>query len=47
MPTCPRRVGRQLETWGFDVAVFDVSEFRRAGGAVRCLTLALDVQLGL
>ncbi len=47
MPTCPRRVGRQLETWGFDVAVVDVSEFRRAGGAVRCLTLALDVQLGL
>lgn len=45
MPTCPPRVGRQLEAWDFDVAVVDVSEFQKAGGGVRCLTLALDVDL--
>jgi N-dimethylarginine dimethylaminohydrolase len=43
MPSCSPRVGRQLEAWGFDVAVADVSEFLKAGGGVRCLTLALDV----
>jgi N-dimethylarginine dimethylaminohydrolase len=46
MPSCPVPVGRQLEAWGFDVAVVDVSEFQKAGGACRCLTLALDVTLG-
>jgi len=46
MPHCSARVGRQLETWGFDVVVADVSEFLKAGGGVRCLTLALDVTLG-
>ena len=46
MPTCPPRVGRQLEAWGFDVAVADVGEFLKAGGGVRCLTLSLDVDLG-
>lgn len=45
MPSCPPRIGRQLEAWGFDVAVVDVGEFHKAGGACRCLTLALDVQL--
>ena len=45
MPACSARVGRQLETWGFDVVVADVSEFLKAGGGVRCLTLALDVEL--
>lgn len=45
MPTCPPRVGRQLEAWGFAVAVVDVGEFQKAGGACRCLTLALDVDL--
>ena len=45
MPACPPRVGRQLEAWGFDVAVVDVSEFLKAGGACRCLTLALDVSV--
>ncbi|HEX3540004.1 MAG TPA: arginine deiminase-related protein [Acidimicrobiales bacterium] len=47
MPACPPRVGRQLEAWGFDVAVCDVSEFMKAGGGCRCLTLALDVTLGV
>lgn len=47
MPSCPPRVGRQLERWGFDVAPVDVGEFLKAGGAVRCLTLALDVRTGV
>jgi N-dimethylarginine dimethylaminohydrolase len=46
MPSCPVRVGRQLEAWGFSVMEVDVSEFQKAGGACRCLTLALDVTLG-
>ena len=46
MPSCPVAVGRQLEAWGFSVAVVDVGEFQKAGGACRCLTLALDVTLG-
>jgi len=45
MPACPPRVGRRLEAWGFDVAVHEVGEFLKAGGACRCLTLALDVHL--
>lgn len=45
MPACPPAVGRQLEAWGFEVVVVDVSEFQKAGGACRCLTLALDVDL--
>ena len=46
MPSCPPRVGRQLEAWGFEVAVAPVPEFLKAGGGCRCLTLALDVTLG-
>jgi N-dimethylarginine dimethylaminohydrolase len=46
MPSCPVRLGRQLEDWGFDVAVAPVGEFLKAGGACRCLTLALDVAVG-
>ncbi len=45
MPACPPRVGRLLEAWGFDAVVCDVSEFLKAGGGCRCLTLALDVDL--
>ncbi len=45
MPSCPPRVGRQLEAWGFEVAVAPVDEFLKAGGGCRCLTLALDVDL--
>src|SRR3954471_7986504 len=47
MPACSARVGRQLEAWGFDVVVSPMSEFLKAGGGCRCLTLALDVTLGL
>ncbi len=43
MPACPPRVGRILERWGYDVCVSPVSEFLKAGGAVRCLTLPLDM----
>jgi len=41
MPSCPLRVGRILEQWGFTVRVSPVSEFLKAGGAVHCLALAL------
>jgi N-dimethylarginine dimethylaminohydrolase len=43
MPNCPPRVGRQLEAWGLNVVVCDVSEFMKGGGGCRCLSLALDV----
>ena len=46
MPSVPPRVGRQLEVWGFTPVEADVGEFLKAGGACRCLTLALDVDLG-
>ena len=45
MPACPSRIGRQLERWGFDVVVAPVSEFIKAGGAVRCMSLPLDIDL--
>jgi arginine dihydrolase len=45
MPHCPLRVGRILERWGYHVCVSPVSEFLKAGGGVRCLTLALDATL--
>ncbi len=45
MPDCTPALGRRLEAAGFEVAVVDVSEFVKAGGACRCLTLALDVKL--
>lgn len=45
MPQVPPRVGRLLEGWGFDPVAVDVGEFLKAGGACRCLTLALDVDL--
>ena len=43
MPACPPRVGRILHKWGYEVCVSPVTEFMKAGGGVRCLTLALDV----
>jgi N-dimethylarginine dimethylaminohydrolase len=46
MPSCPPRVGKLLEQWGFSIAVAPVGEFLKAGGGCRCLTLALDVVLG-
>jgi N-dimethylarginine dimethylaminohydrolase len=46
MPTCPPRLGRRLEAWNFSVEVAPVTQFLKAGGACRCLTLALDVAVG-
>ena len=46
MPNCTPRIGRQLERWGFEVAVCAMDEFLKAGGGCRCLTLALDLTLG-
>ena len=46
MPACPDRVRAQLEEWGFEVVVVDVSEFHKAGGSVRCLTNPVDVTIG-
>jgi N-dimethylarginine dimethylaminohydrolase len=45
LATCPPRVGRQLEAWGFDPVECAIGEFMKAGGGCRCLTLALDVTL--
>jgi len=39
----PPGSGAFLESWGFNVCVSPVTEFMKAGGGVRCLTLALDV----
>ncbi len=46
MPACPDRVRAQLEAWGFDIVLVDVSEFHLGGGSVRCLTNPVDVRLG-
>ncbi len=46
MPACPDRVRAQLEQWDFEVVVIPVEEFLKGGGAIRCLTNPLDVQLG-
>lgn len=43
MPACPDRVRSQLQEWGFDVVLVDVSEFHKAGGSIRCLTNPLDI----
>ena len=45
MPACPDRVRRQLESWGFEVVLVDVSELHRGGGSIRCVTLPLDTDL--
>jgi ornithine--oxo-acid transaminase len=46
MPACTPRLEAELRTRGFEPVVVDVSEFLKAGGGPRCLTLALDVRLG-
>jgi ornithine--oxo-acid transaminase len=47
MPACTARLRRELHARGFEPVVVDVSEFLKAGGGPRCLTLALDVRLGV
>ncbi len=44
MPACSQRLRGEIEQRGFAVEIVDMSEFLKAGGAVRCLTLALDVE---
>jgi N-dimethylarginine dimethylaminohydrolase len=46
MPACPDRVRVQLEEWGFEVVILDLSEFHKGGGSIRCLTNPVDVQIG-
>lgn len=46
MPGCPDRVRAQLEEWGFEVVLVDVSEFHKGGGSIRCLTNPVDVHIG-
>ncbi len=43
MPNCTPRIAHILQKWGYEICVSPVSEFLKAGGGVRCLTLALDV----
>jgi ornithine--oxo-acid transaminase len=45
MPACSPRLEAELRARGFEPVVVDVSEFLKAGGGPRCLTLALDVDL--
>ena len=46
MPACPDRVRAQLEEWGFEVVLLDLSEFHKGGGSIRCLTNPVDVPIG-
>ncbi len=46
MPACPDRVRAQLEAWGFEIVLVDVSEFHKGGGSIRCLTNPVDVRIG-
>jgi N-dimethylarginine dimethylaminohydrolase len=46
MPSCPARVREQLEAWGFEIVLVDVSEFHKGGGSIRCLTNPIDVLAG-
>lgn len=46
MPACTPRLEHALRARGFAPLVVDVSEFLKAGGGPRCLTLALDTVLG-
>ncbi len=45
MAACSPRLQTELRERGFEPVVVDVSEFLKAGGGPRCLTLALDVEL--
>jgi len=46
MPGCPDRVRAQLEEWGFEIVLLDLSEFHKGGGSIRCLTNPVDVTIG-
>ena len=42
----PRPGRAQLEDWGFEIVLVDVSEFHKGGGSIRCLTNPVDVRIG-
>ncbi|MGI9610956.1 MAG: dimethylarginine dimethylaminohydrolase family protein [Acidimicrobiia bacterium] len=44
-PAASPRIRRELERRGFNSIIAPVGEFLKAGGAVRCLTLPLDIEL--
>ncbi len=46
MPACPPRVRALLVAAGFEILLFDVSEFHKGGGSIRCLTNPLDIAIG-
>ncbi|MEZ0577149.1 dimethylarginine dimethylaminohydrolase family protein [Nocardioides sp. MH1] len=46
MPACPPHVREQLEAWGFEVVLVDVTEFHLGGGSIRCMTNPLDITIG-
>jgi arginine dihydrolase len=46
MPVCPDRVRAQLEDWGFEIVLVDVTEFHKGGGSIRCMTNPLDILVG-
>ena len=46
MPACPDRVREQLEDWGFQIVLLDLSEFHKGGGSIRCLTNPIDLRIG-
>jgi N-dimethylarginine dimethylaminohydrolase len=42
MDNCTAELERALERWGYQVVKTDMSEFKKSGGSVRCLILAID-----
>ncbi len=46
MPACPHRLRVQLEAWGFDIVIVDVSEFHNGDGSIRRLTSPADITIG-
>lgn len=45
-PAMPDRVREQVEAWGFEVVLVEVSELHKGGGSVRCMTNPVDIRIG-
>lgn len=41
MDNCTPKLERELDRWGYQVVKTDMSEFKKSGGSVRCLILAI------
>lgn len=41
MDNCTAELERELNRWGYQVLKTDMSEFKKSGGSVRCLILAI------